>query len=73
MNVAAPSVPSSAPLKLNDVAPLAYLKNVLERMSSGHHMSRLDDLLPWNWNPSNTPTWPTCQEWTLNPDKIRHP
>ena len=39
--------------KLNDVEPFAYLKDVLERMSSGHPMSRLDDLLPWNWRPSN--------------------
>ena len=37
--------------KLNDVEPFAYLKDVLERMSSGHPMSRLDDLLPWNWQP----------------------
>lgn len=37
--------------KLNDVEPFAYLQNVLERMSSGHPMSRLDDLLPWNWHP----------------------
>ncbi len=37
--------------KLNDVEPFAYLKSVLERMSNGHPMSRLDDLLPWNWRP----------------------
>jgi hypothetical protein len=37
--------------KLNDVEPFAYLKVVLERMSSGHPMSRLDELLPWNWTP----------------------
>jgi transposase len=37
--------------KLNNVEPFAYLKNVLDRMSSGHPMSRLDDLLPWNWQP----------------------
>jgi transposase len=30
---------------------MRYLKDVLERMSSGHPMSRLDDLLPWNWQP----------------------
>ncbi len=41
--------------KLNDIEPFAYLKDVLERMSSGHPMSRLDDLLPWNWNLPNTP------------------
>ena len=42
-----------ATAKLNDVEPFAYLKDVLERMSNGHPMNRLDDLLPWNWNPSN--------------------
>ena len=41
-----------ATAKLNDVEPFAYLKDVLERMSNGHPMSRLDDLLPWNWTPS---------------------
>ncbi len=35
--------------KLHDVEPFAYLRDVLERMSNGHPMSRLDDLLPWNW------------------------
>jgi Transposase IS66 family/IS66 C-terminal element len=37
-----------ATAKLNDVEPFAYLKDVLERMTY-HPMSRLDDLLPWNW------------------------
>jgi transposase len=32
--------------KLNDVEPFAYLTDVLERMSSGHPASRLDELLP---------------------------
>ena len=36
--------------KLNDVEPFAYLKDVLERMTGGHPMSRIDDLLPWNWS-----------------------
>jgi transposase len=40
--------------KLNDVEPFAYLGDVLERMSNGHPMSRLDELLPWNWRPSTT-------------------
>lgn len=40
--------------KLNDVEPYAYLKDVLERMTNGHPMSRLDDLLPWNWKTSST-------------------
>lgn len=35
--------------KLNNVEPFAYLKDVLERMSNGYPMSRLDELLPWNW------------------------
>ena len=42
--------------KLNDVEPFAYLKDVLIRMSNGHPMNRLDDLLPWNWTPSNPAT-----------------
>jgi hypothetical protein len=42
--------------KLNDVEPFAYLKDVLRRMSNGHPMSRLDDLLPWNWTPSTPAT-----------------
>src|SRR5882672_11223558 len=41
-----------ATAKLNDVEPFAYLKDVLEHMSKGHPMSRLDDLLPCNWTPS---------------------
>ena len=45
-----------ATAKLNDVEPFAYLKDVLERMSNGHPMSKLDDLLPWNWTPSNPET-----------------
>ena len=35
--------------KLNGIEPFAYLKDVLERMSSGHPMYRLNELLPWNW------------------------
>ena len=38
-----------ATAKLNGVEPFAYLKDLLERLSDGHPMSRLDDLLPWNW------------------------
>ena len=38
-----------ATAKLNDVEPFAYLKDVLERMTDDHPMSRIDDLLPWNW------------------------
>jgi hypothetical protein len=35
------------------VEPPAYLKDVLERMSNGHPMSRLDDLLPLELEPVN--------------------
>ena len=35
--------------KLNQVEPYAYLKDVLQRLVDGHPMSRIDDLLPWNW------------------------
>jgi hypothetical protein len=38
--------------KLNDVEPFAYLRDVLERLSDGHPMSRIDELLPWNWRAS---------------------
>jgi len=38
-----------ATAKLNGVEPFAYLRDVLQRMADGHPMSRLDDLLPWNW------------------------
>jgi transposase len=38
-----------ATAKLNDVEPFGYLRDVLERLSDGHPMNRLDELLPWNW------------------------
>ena len=39
--------------KLNNVEPFAYLRDVLERLSNGHAMSRIDDLLRWNWVPAS--------------------
>jgi transposase len=39
-----------ASAKLNDVEPFAYLKDILQRMTEGHPMSQLDELLPWNWS-----------------------
>lgn len=42
-----------ATAKLNDVEPYSYLKDVLTRMTNGHPMSRIDELLPWNWKPEN--------------------
>lgn len=38
--------------KLNDVEPQAWLTGVLQRMTDGHPISRIDELLPWNWQPS---------------------
>ena len=36
--------------KLNDVEPLAWLTDVLERIVSGRtKRNALDTLLPWNW------------------------
>src|SRR4030088_1977099 len=40
-----------ATAKLNNVEPFAYLRNVLQRMPDGHPANRLDELLPWNWQP----------------------
>jgi hypothetical protein len=40
--------------KLNDVEPLAYLTDVLQRVVSGRTKSHeLRSLLPWNWRPGN--------------------
>jgi transposase len=33
-----------ATTKLNDVEPFAYLRDILERMTDGHSISRIDDL-----------------------------
>ena len=38
--------------KLNGVEPFAYLADVLQRMAAGHPKNRLDELLPWNWQPA---------------------
>ena len=43
-----------ATAKLNAVEPYAYLKDVLERMTNGHPMSRIDELLRWNWTDSTS-------------------
>ena len=43
-----------ATAKLNDVEPFAYLKDVLERLSDGHPMCQIDELLPWKWTSLKT-------------------
>mgnify|MGYP001943966302 CR=1 FL=1 len=42
-----------ATAKINGVEPLAYLKASLEVIAAGHPASQIDDLLPWNFNPSS--------------------
>jgi hypothetical protein len=54
-----------ATAKLNEVEPFAYLKDVLERISNGRPMTRLDELLPWNWNQLRAAARNTCKKWTL--------
>jgi transposase len=40
---------------LNDVDPLAWLTDVLERIVTVRtKWHELDTLLPWNWKPANT-------------------
>ena len=39
--------------KINGVEPFAYLKSTLEAIAAGHPQHRLDDLLPWNFQPSS--------------------
>ena len=39
--------------KINIVEPFAYLKSTLEAIAAGHPKSRIDDLLPWNFQPSS--------------------
>lgn len=38
--------------KMNDVEPYAYLHDVLQRMVDGYPINRVDELLPWNWQPT---------------------
>jgi transposase len=37
--------------KLNGLDPEAYLASVLDLLARGHPISRLDELLPWNFQP----------------------
>ena len=40
--------------KMNDIDPQAWLADVLARIA-GHPVSRIDELLPWNWLPRSAP------------------
>jgi len=39
--------------KINNVEPFAYLKSTLEAIAADHPKSRIDDLLPWSFQPSS--------------------
>jgi len=39
--------------KINGVEPFAYLKSTLEAIAAGHPQHRIDELLPWNLQPSS--------------------
>jgi transposase len=39
--------------KMNDVDPQAWLADVLSRIAD-HPAQRIDQLLPWNWQPPAT-------------------
>ena len=41
--------------KMNDIDPQAWLAYVLAKIAQ-HPASRLDDLLPWNWQPPTAAT-----------------
>jgi len=40
--------------KMNEVDPQAWLADVLARIA-GHPALRIDELLPWNWQPRSAP------------------
>lgn len=42
-----------ATAKVNGVEPFAYLKATLEAVAASHPQAKIDDLLPWNFNPSS--------------------
>ena len=38
--------------KMNAVEPYAWLQSTLEKIADGHPQSRIDELLPWNFEPA---------------------
>lgn len=45
--------------KMNDVDPQAWLAEIFARIA-GHPASRLDELLPWNWNAAKAQAEPAA-------------
>ena len=39
--------------KLNGVNPQAYFADLLTRLVNGWPQKRIDDLMPWNWQPDH--------------------
>jgi hypothetical protein len=37
--------------RLNGVDPQVYLADILARIVNDHPINRIDELLPWTWNP----------------------
>ena len=42
--------------KLNGVEPYAWLKSTLEKIAAGHPLSKIDEMLPWNFEPGADPS-----------------
>ena len=42
--------------KMNGVEPCAWLKSTLEKIAAGHPLSKIHELLPWNFEPEADPT-----------------
>ncbi|MCY4549599.1 MAG: transposase [Defluviicoccus sp.] len=42
--------------KMNGVEPWAWLKSTLEKIAAGHPLSKIHELLPWNFEPGADPT-----------------
>ena len=40
--------------KICDVDPASYLSDTLRALLSGHPRSRIDDLMPWNFDVAST-------------------
>jgi transposase len=41
--------------KLNAVNPQTYLTDLLTRLVNGWPQARIDELMPWHWNPPTAP------------------
>ena len=39
--------------KMNGVEPYAWFKSTLQKIAAGHPQSKIDELLPWNFDPAS--------------------